>query len=1686
MNGDSKLHFNLALLGVLAAVFMTALVLGTADDASAVIIGDAYSGSGDWDINNPTTVIDEWIWVMDGDINVNADLQVWNSEIYMGPSMLWDIYDINVARGVDFQSNDSTFEGMTWYWGFNMDGSMRTDNVDFSFMWFARINGKATCNDTHFYDVEFGLDFKNQLMYTNGTFYYTYNGFNVTSNAMFYNVYSSYHYGGINFTGTVSMEMCDWFYTYEGMRFTGNAKINDTYFYRVYDGFYLSGNVDITYSQMRYMYGLFDCSGTVLLANSTIYYNYNGFNQTNTLVMYDMYCYRMYEGINLMGATRIANSDFVYTYMGIMVTDSKTLIKDSAFYNMYDMGFHFVDCSAMMDNVTVDLYSGTGRSYWTATEEGDSDDRFNMVMGLGIWVDGGSPTFVDVDVEADCYYEFHVEYTGSEEEVTLFARVLVAAVLIDSVDMGTVSGLTIHDSYMNVRTYFDATNPGLNPRYFRVDVQVHSAGLAVVNYANATITDVVSYNNVFGSLYGPYTSGGAYGNSGYYNYGYRYQVVAAIVGDFSSAPASMLTLTGIEVDNGDYWFGHLYMPDYTGTGNPVFANTVLIEDVTVNYAGSIVFHFIITTAYADVRTIDSDVRITGCEFNNIYAPVTDYYLDAGPGIQPTSNVVDIMETFSFDNNTITRCGYYWAYVVVGGGGDNMPNDDWDKMVTIADNEFTESEGTFFYAYAQWDFVKGMDALYVLNNLIMNITDYNWNGPFYSDGFDTVRFIGNEMRNTYYLTTGDFYDYGGSSTGVKAADWLFKDNTFENCTNEEWPEIIFLEFGGDVVFEGNEVSNQNGLLSIMQTSEYTGTSSITIRDNDFHGNMAYFLEYGNPDPTHVNFMILIEENMVYDNEDFFLNYWGRGATLNNYDYDATIIVRDNDFHDNMGGVIHAWGALDVHDNTFNNNAGPLLYIDYINLNVPMVYDNNMNNNEDLFVFVAKDRGFQLVPMSLMDKTLSCTGTALSFTNMEVTLEGVDIVGASMAISAYNTIVNAYWSNIDGDSCEVLADGLITSWWPMEVSVTWGDATGQDSGTPVSEALIVFNDANGAYYSSAYAGIDGVLAEALYRQYSVDLGGPLMYSPYTLKVAAAGATIDVDVTLDMNLTGPDMVKIILWDTLAPVVVITEPYNGAILSEDSVETLGFVAEVGSGLDKVEYSTDGGSTWTPMSIGGTGDWSMTMTDLMDGDVTLMVHAMDIAGNMAETMVTVTVDTTPPTLNVIPPADITNVPSATLTGTVEVGAELYLNGAFLYVTEDSALSVDLVLHEGVNILVLEAIDDAGNIAIETLSIELDTYEPILVVRSPANGLLTNVDSVTVTGVVEVGTTLTIDGTAVVPDDRGMFSHEVTLSAGENEIEVKATDDATNVNMVTITVTQDQDPPDLEILEPDDGTMTDADSISVQISAETDAMVWLNGRRLGELTVTVLLVEGDNVIHVMAKDMAGNVAEESVTVIRDTQPPTLTITDPDAMEVWTNANSLEISGVAMRATTVRAGGNNANYNPTSGEYTVSVTLNAGTNNVTVTASDGVNDVSLLLRVHVDRTAPSLNVDQMESTYRTSSVTIGGNTDEGIKTVQLEYGGITQTYPVEYDGTFRVTLNLPDGSHEVSVTVVDAYGNEALRSTGSFNVKARGIDDSGDGDDGFTVEPIHIGLILAAVGIALIVAAYASAHLITKRRREELE
>lgn len=141
-------------------------------------------------------------------------------------------------------------------------------------------------------------------------------------------------------------------------------------------------------------------------------------------------------------------------------------------------------------------------------------------------------------------------------------------------------------------------------------------------------------------------------------------------------------------------------------------------------------------------------------------------------------------------------------------------------------------------------------------------------------------------------------------------------------------------------------------------------------------------------------------------------------------------------------------------------------------------------------------------------------------------------------------------------------------------------------------------------------------------------------------------------------------------------------------------------------------------------------------------------------------------------------------------GTGTELTGTF---TPSSALA------DGSHTVTVYAYDYDGNKSnVATVSFKIDTVPPVLNVTAPADGLITNVAKVTVTGTTNDATsspvTLTVklnSGTAsaVTVSADGSFSKELTLTSGENTIVVTATDSAGKVTTVTRTVKLDTGAP---------------------------------------------------------------------------------------------------------------------------------------------------------------------------------------------------------------------------------------------------------------------------------------------------------
>ena len=107
--------------------------------------------------------------------------------------------------------------------------------------------------------------------------------------------------------------------------------------------------------------------------------------------------------------------------------------------------------------------------------------------------------------------------------------------------------------------------------------------------------------------------------------------------------------------------------------------------------------------------------------------------------------------------------------------------------------------------------------------------------------------------------------------------------------------------------------------------------------------------------------------------------------------------------------------------------------------------------------------------------------------------------------------------------------------------------------------------------------------------------------------------LNLLLDMGVT-PETVQSDLiissstHETIAPISTINTPVNGASYPANTPITINGTASDASGINRVEVSVDGGSTWQLAT--GTSNWSYTMFPVAGGPATIKSRAIDNVGN--------------------------------------------------------------------------------------------------------------------------------------------------------------------------------------------------------------------------------------------------------------------------------------------------------------------------------------------------------------------------------------------------------------------------------------------------------------------------------------------
>jgi hypothetical protein len=358
---------------------------------------------------------------------------------------------------------------------------------------------------------------------------------------------------------------------------------------------------------------------------------------------------------------------------------------------------------------------------------------------------------------------------------------------------------------------------------------------------------------------------------------------------------------------------------------------------------------------------------------------------------------------------------------------------------------------------------------------------------------------------------------------------------------------------------------------------------------------------------------------------------------------------------------------------------------------------------------------------------------------------------------------------------------------------------------------------------------------------------------------------------------------------------------------------------------------------------------------------ATDRAGNTANVVINVTRDTFVPELEIYEPTDGQAINDTeirvrglavdfdTLTITLHRRFTDIIDRPVL---PDAEGAFDLMaeLEEGFNEIVVTASDRAGNSITIRRTVVMDTTPPILELVSPENDVLINVRQVTIIlSVSDDADQVYVNGKRVL--GTGDLEAVVMLGEGSNSITIRAIDSLWNEVSTTIDVHVDTVAPVLEITEPiatrfktNDpaivvrGLVRDVDLEGITVSVDgNEATVTTDGRFHHLL---ILDEDGTQLVEVIARDRAGNIARAAFTVdLRSVGPQMILSFDPsdDRVDRGTILQIIGTStGLPLSITIVHeADGDRTEYSfeMMNASFEYDLILNAGINTIEVIFTD---------------------------------------------------------------------------------------------------------------------------------------------------------
>jgi hypothetical protein len=1017
-----------------------------------------------------------------------------------------------------------------------------------------------------------------------------------------------------------------------------------------------------------------------------------------------------------------------------------------------------------------------------------------------------------------------------------------------------------------------------------------------------------------------------------------------------------------------------------------------------------------------------------------------------------------------------------------------------------------------------------------------------------------RFLGYWASNPVTFEKNEFFNNSGSSavnSGILYYEYIkqgftVRSNEFENNSINgivcympytQWYNYPYSNYG--VYFpnpdhwfyvESNTFINNSAKGIVFAEID---NCNIQIRGNKGSGNTDY--------PVYLEHTKYYEYHYTSQNHPFYWYSYLQGVDL--------LRVESNNFTGNPGGGLFlktsyqredyyssSYGnpnqEIIVKNNILRDNGQDGWAIALYNLyHKPSVKNNDFSGSDmGLFMGMVKnDPRRKMFSLEFRDIVMDggTTGmTAFGFEEIDADFYDCSLLGYKECFYAKDSTINAWWSAIPEAGGVTEEKGRIYVWNHLEIWVSWANASKVDSGVPVRDAVVALRGYDGDYFGARKTNDQGILLDEdgrpeplLINPWTCIDGEMNQKSPFTATIMSSEVSTAHKVHVIGEYVGPDNpMRLTLIDYHVPEVIISNPQDGTLVNTASVLFEGFLFEIGSGIVLFEGQTDmmAEDEWEPLAESVL--WQHVFEDVSEGSHNISVRAADLSGNWNTSMVSIIVDLTDPELSVhMEYLNETRIPwDETKQGYFVREKTIRINGTY---SDNFAHPRDIIiringqpevifgsqlgniykridLQQGINTIIIDATDTAGNRAIQRLYVSLDSYAPTLYIYSPLQGEKTANETMLVTGKTEDFTQLdiliqSIAGESTYRDvsgDGGTFTIVVDLFEGGQKILITATDSAGNPTLVSRDVTLDTEPPDFDVKSPPELYIVTNDikyKCMGQMTKEPDALTYINGQQVpnyGVFNRTLVLQEGENLIEFKAVDKVGNEQVKYATIVRDTVDPILEVTFPEGDFLLTRDATIHFTGMVTGALSVVIEHKATDFpvdfvgNPeASATWTYDLELGPTDLDqyILVKATDRAqNEVIMSFHVIYDVVAPILTVAEVPDVTEEATIWLNGSTDEAILVVYIQ--GIE--YPVK-DGLFNVLWPLSPGNNSLTVQVMDDAGNPSVETFNVvYNQEIVGGNGNGEGEEE------SLSWVWGAVFIVAAITVIVTAVFVTTQRR----